>query len=328
VVTADLLSSLRERGVRVWLDEGRLKCDAPAGVLDDGLRAELAAHRDDLIELVRQADAELQAPRSLVPLKPSGGAPPLFARPGHNGDVFCYRRLSEHFDEHRPLYGVEPKGVDGTEIPATVEQIAAYEVAQIRAFQPAGPYLLAGFCAGGSVAFEAARQLDEAGADVERVFLIGSPFPLSYRTGNMRLQVRSMRQRTAMHTSRIAAGSLSEGVTYVGGRVGARLANARSRPDPTTMENRRRLERATMAAVKTYHPPFFPGRVDLVMPTEAWRHSGDRSDDWKLVAAEVVEHIGPDDCDGDLMLLDPYVEPIAALLNSALPAERKNDGTD
>ena len=37
--TAEFLSSLRERHVRLWVEDGRLKCDAPPGVLDDDLRA-------------------------------------------------------------------------------------------------------------------------------------------------------------------------------------------------------------------------------------------------------------------------------------------------
>ena len=118
-----------------------------------------------------------------MPLKPTGDHPPLFARPGHNGDVFCYRALAEHLDPRPPLYGVEPKGLDGSPTPETVEEIAEYEVAQIRRLQPEGPYYIAGYCAGGTIAFESARQLARAGEDVARVVLFGSPFPTVYRTG-------------------------------------------------------------------------------------------------------------------------------------------------
>ena len=98
MTTARLLSTLRERGVRLSVEDGRLKCDAPQGILDDGLRAQLAAHKEELLALIGGAETALSAPRSLVPLKPTGEHPPLFARPGHNGDVFCYRALAEHLD--------------------------------------------------------------------------------------------------------------------------------------------------------------------------------------------------------------------------------------
>lgn len=78
-----------------------------------------------------------------------------------------------------------------------------------------------------------------------------------------------------------------------------------------------------MAAVTRYEPGFYPGRIDAFLPSEAWRHSGERPDEWKQVASQVVEHVGPDGADGDNMLLEPYVEAFAALLNRAL---RDNPG--
>ena len=139
--TAEFLSKLRERDVRVWVEDGRLKCDAPPGTLDEGLREQLGARKQELLTLISAARTTLSAPRSLVPLKTSGEYPPLFARPGHSGDVFCYRALAEHIDERRPLYGVEPKGLDGSPAPETVEEMAAYEVAQIRAAPARRPLL-------------------------------------------------------------------------------------------------------------------------------------------------------------------------------------------
>ena len=309
MTTADFLSSLRERGVRLSVVDGRLKCDAPPGVLDDGLRAQLAARKQALLTLIAEAEMSLGAPRSLVPLKPTGEHPPLFARPGHNGDVFCYRALAAHLDPRKPLYGVEPKGVDGSPTPETVEEIAEYEVAQIRRFQPEGPYYIAGFCAGGTIAFESARQLAHAGGDVARVLLFGSPFPTVYRTGRVR-----------RHMAAATAGSLAEGVEYIRSHAGARVATAGERHDPA-LANRRRIEGATLAALKRYEPGFYAGRVDVFLPSEAWRRSGDRPDEWKRVAGQVVEHVGPDRCDGDDMLREPHVPVLAALLNRALRDE-------
>ena len=60
---------LRERGVRLSVEDGRLKCDAPPGVLDDELRAQLAARKEELLTLIAGAETALSAPRSLVPLK-------------------------------------------------------------------------------------------------------------------------------------------------------------------------------------------------------------------------------------------------------------------
>ena len=110
---------------------------------------------------------------------------------------------------------------------------------------------------------------------------------------------------------------MSDAVDYVRVRARDRAEQAAIRRDPL-LANRRRIEDATVAAVKRYEPRFYAGRVDVFLPSEASRHSGDRLDDWKRVAREVVEHIGPDGTDGDNMLLEPRVRSLAALLNPTL----------
>jgi thioesterase domain-containing protein len=317
VNTSAFLAGLRERGVRLSVRNGVLKADAPPGVIDDALRAQLAERKQELMTLISEAEAAAGAPRSLVPLKPTGDHPPLFARPGHNGDVFCYRALAEHLDARQPLYGIEPKGVDGSPVPETVEEIARYEVEQIRQLQPEGPYYVAGFCAGGTVAFETARQLAAAGQEVSRVVLFGSPFPTVYRTNPARLYLRSVGYRARRHASALVAGSAGEGVEYLRSRARARIASAAERDDPS-LENRREVEDATVEAVKRYEPGFYDGRVDLFLPNDAWRHSGDRPAEWKHVAAEIVEHVGPNESDGDSMLREPHVGALAALLRASL----------
>lgn len=317
VTTADFLSSLRERGVRLSVENGTLKCDAPPGVLDEGLRAQLASRKEELLALIADTQASLAAPRSLVPLKPTGDRPPLFARPGHNGDVFCYRALAEHLDPGQPLYGLEPKGIDGSPTPETVEEIARYEVEQIRQLRPHGPYHLAGYCAGGAIAFESARQLAAAGEEVARLLLFGSPFPTVYRTHPARLYLRTLGYRVRRHSGALASASYADSVEYVRDRVRARAAAAADARNPA-LANRRAVEEATVEAVKRYDPGYFDGRIDLFLPNEAWRHSGDRPEDWKQVAATVVERVGPDESDGDSMLREPHVGALAALIESSL----------
>jgi thioesterase domain-containing protein len=317
MTTAELLATLRERDVRLWLEEGKLKCDAPPGVLDDGWRRELSARKDELATLIANAEATLDGPRSLVPLKPTGESPPLFARPGHNGDVFCYVALGKYLDPRRPLYGVEPMGLDGGPLADTVEDMAAYEVEQIRGFQPVGPYHLAGFCAGGAIAFESARQLLQAGQEVARVILFGAPFPSVYRGGQVVTQVRRVRHAVRRHAPALTEGSVSDRVTYVRGHLRERASDADERRDPA-FANRRRIEDTTIDAVKRYEPGMYLGRVDAFLPSEAWRHSGEGSEEWKTVAPRVIEHVGPDGADGDNMLKEPHVQVLAALLNATL----------
>jgi thioesterase domain-containing protein len=55
--------------------------------------------------------------------------------------------------------------------------MAAFYLGELRAFRPAGPYLLAGWCYGGIVAAEMAVQLERQGNDGIVLFLFETPFP-------------------------------------------------------------------------------------------------------------------------------------------------------
>jgi thioesterase domain-containing protein len=179
--------------------------------------------------------------------------------------------------------------------------MAAYEVAQIRELQPKGPYYIAGYCAGGAITFGSARQLARAGEVVTRVMLLGCPFPDAYRADPMTKYMRSLRRRVTRHAPALIEGSVVDRVQHARKLLRSRAAAAAERHDPS-LENRRRMEDATIAAVKRYHPEPYAGRVDVFFPSEAWRHSGEQAEDWRLVATETVEHVGPDGADGDNML--------------------------
>lgn len=322
-----LLSRMRELGVRVRAEDGRLKIDAPAGVLDEKLRAELAANKAEIVALLSGARDSLEGAQSIVPLKPDGTLPPLFARPGHNGDVFCYRALATHLDTAHRLYGVEPRGLDGSPPATTVEEMAAHEVEQIRRAQPEGPYHLAGYCAGGTITFETARQLVRAGHEVAQLILFAAPFPTTYRTSQrVGVGLRDLAERARRHAAALTSGTLAERLDYVRSRAQGlqanRSAEVKRRADPT-LANRIRVEEATVEAVRRYEPRPYPGKVHLFFPNEAWRSSGDDPDRWRRVVSEVTEHVGSDDaCDGDNMLREPHVRAIAARLRSVLQGEQ------
>jgi thioesterase domain-containing protein len=59
-------------------------------------------------------------------------------------------------------------------VPDTIDEMAADRLAVIRRIQTRGPYLLGGFCNGALIAYEMARQLEQAGERVEGVVLIGA----------------------------------------------------------------------------------------------------------------------------------------------------------
>jgi len=117
-----------------------------------------------LASLIDSDDLAVTAP---VCMSRSGGSKPgLFCLPGQGGEMTAYLRTVEHFSGDRPIYGLpSPAFIGGTE-GITMEEIAALHVQTICALQPEGPYHVFGFCFGGLLAFETARQLREAKQEV------------------------------------------------------------------------------------------------------------------------------------------------------------------
>lgn len=106
----------------------------------------------------------------LVAIQSSGSRPPLFCMHGAGGTVLIYRELSQRLGLDQPLYGLQSQGLDGDRPPlTTVEEMASLYVKEIRRTQPQGPYFLAGYCGGGTIAYEVAQQLQ---ADGEHIALL------------------------------------------------------------------------------------------------------------------------------------------------------------
>jgi FkbH-like protein len=112
----------------------------------------------------------------LVPIQPHGGKPPLYLIHGAGGDVLWgYANLVAHMDPEQPIYALRSRGQSGLEEFERLEDMAAHYVEVVRARQPEGPYHLGGYCFGGNVAYEMARQIQAEGGRVALLALIDSP---------------------------------------------------------------------------------------------------------------------------------------------------------
>lgn len=307
---AALLSTLRARDVKLWIENAQLRCSAPVGALDGELRETLQSRKHEIIALLRHAEALKSGPASIVPIKPEGRRAPIFAVSGHAGDVFCLLPLARHLDAEQPVIGVQPPGLDGAEPLNSVEALACYQIEQIRRYRPHGPYLIAGHCAGGALAFEVAHQLVAAGQEVPLLALIGSPFP-------------SMFGRASLAWVRLSsyAGALvpSEFIRRLQQRFERRRAQALM--EPAALMARERVERATVAAVRKYTPRPYRGQVDLFVTADRWH----RSHQWRPFAGTLREHhMG--DCPVNDLLLGPKVGILAASLQRRLDQLQNQDG--
>ena len=135
---------------------------------------------------------------TLVPIQPRGSRAPFYCAAGQGGNAMNLRHLAVHLGADQPFYGLQARGVDGRLAPHTrVEDMAAEYVADIRRFQPHGPYLIGGYSGGGTAAFEMAQQLQAAGEQVAALVFLDSHSPWIPR--------RSRLERMRLHAQRMAA---------------------------------------------------------------------------------------------------------------------------
>ena len=315
---AAFLEELRSRDVQVWPDGDQLRCNAPAGVLTAALRDQLRERKSDIVLFLRSAETAARQQRALVPLQPRGDRIPVFAVGGHNGDVFCYRALAQSLGHDQPFFGLQPPGLDGESEPlTTVEGLAAYFAAQIRAFRPSGASVIAGYCAGGTIAFELARQLLQQGASVRFVALFAGRYPTWFRPlAQVRQRALNYTDRVEAHAHALAPLSSGERRRYLADMLGRLIVRTDTR-HPTGVDPalapRAKVQRATMDGIRRYTPTYLPGRLSLFLPSRKARRPAEGLLRWRTLAREVEEYCGPDGCEGDVMLLEPHVPAIAAL---------------
>jgi thioesterase domain-containing protein len=117
-----------------------------------------------------------------VPVQAKGSRPPLFLVHGAGGDVLWgYANLAKHMNPEQPIYGIKSRGQIGLEEYDHIEDMARFYLQEVRALQPHGPYFLGGYCFGGNVAYEMARQLHSQGERVAQLLLIdASPSNAGY----------------------------------------------------------------------------------------------------------------------------------------------------
>ncbi|MFV0457621.1 MAG: amino acid adenylation domain-containing protein [Actinomycetales bacterium] len=115
-------------------------------------------------------------------LPPGKGARPgdaLFCWPGLGGFPMNLTPLAHGLASDRDVLGIQASGINpGEPVLDGITSMASADVELIRRRQPDGPYSLLGYSFGARVAFEAAYQLEQAGAQVSALVLVAPGSPL------------------------------------------------------------------------------------------------------------------------------------------------------
>ena len=287
---------------------------------------------EQLAELLR-SDNWKPSWASLVPIQPEGSRPPLFCVHGAEGNVLLYRDLARHLGRNQPLYGLQAKGLDGTEPYFTrFEDMAAHYVQEIKTIQPKGPYYLGGYCLGGSLALEMAQQLHAQGDEVAflaflETYNIREAEPVLssryYRVYN-RLQnilfhlnnvallphrdkLLFVREKMKVAKTRIArhvVSHISTGMQALGLNNGTPMPHVR-------------ITKVNDKAHENYVPKPYSGRVALFRPNRLFAGCEDPEFGWRnIIEQEIDVHVLPVFPRG--MLVEPFVEVLASKLSDCL----------
>ena len=275
-------------------------------------------------ELLRVRDKRDEWPL-LVPIRAGGSQPPLFCVHLADGNILSYRDLARHLPSDQPLFGLQSRGLDGIgRLNMRIDDMARDYVAAIRKMQPRGPYAICGWSFGGLVAFEMARQLENAGQMVELLALLDT------RARRSDISVRRMATRATIHVNFLLRGrggfaladrKIRTAGRVVGNMVWRRLMQWHRRGGwlPKALRN---VAQANKSARREYVPQPYGGRVTLFRATPPGeRLSGDKAVGWKeLVTGELEIHEVP----GThlTMVFEPHARTLAAKLMRCLDRAR------
>jgi amino acid adenylation domain-containing protein len=109
----------------------------------------------------------------IIRFGPEVGAEPFFfVHPGLGG--FYCKELSRAMPD-RPFYLLGGQNLTGVDPIPTIEEMAGRYLETLRKVRPRGPYHLGGYSIGCMIAYEMARQLENAGEPVPKLMLVAAP---------------------------------------------------------------------------------------------------------------------------------------------------------
>jgi oxalate---CoA ligase len=280
-----------------------------------------------LAVIVTECGNTSEKPESaLIALQPTGSRRPLFLMPDASSEPYYFRSLAKHLGKRQPVLALRYAS-DRAAGSRTVESVAANCAAVIRSVQSRGPYLLAGHCFGGIVAFEIARQLVASGEQVELLALLDATTPgYPKAPEHWRRYARSLRSVLTGSASReIAVRDVMAHIRYLAARARL-LAIARWRrrlaasPLATVVPQADAAGIANDTAGRNYVPQPVPVRalqfIASGQPIDT-RILDDPRLEWRRFALRGFEsHETPGGHHS--MLLEPNVQNLAAQLQHAL----------
>jgi len=265
----------------------------------------------------------------LVEIQTGGSRPPFFCIHGGGGNVLIYRDLSRRLGNDQPFYGLQCQGLDGKQpLLTTIEDMAELYAKEIRKAQPHGPYLLGGYCMGGTVALEIAQQLKAQGEEVALLALFDTLNWPKLPPASARNKVRHQVQRIMFHVGNFLSLNFKDRITFLSeklkvlssravvwrGMILGKFATDRNESQSRLLA---RIWEINDRAILTYIPRPYPGVITDFRPLKQYADYRAPDVNWDHLAVEgqkiVTLPVYPAG-----MLLEPFVKELAGALRISI----------
>ena len=273
-----------------------------------------------------------QAAWSSLVLIQGGSRQPLFCIHAAGGNVLEYHDLARLLGPDQPFYGLQARGLDGKSEPQTsITEMAAHYIREMRELQPEGPYMIGGRSSGGTIAFEMACQLADAGQQVNLLALLDTYpagyFKLASQAGSLRQRLIRSARKLQTHFNNLRQLKLRRQFDYVYTKLAYLPQKTKHKlyrsayktykklgqPLPTVLKN---IEEINFAAVKDYVPRTYAGNVTLFLASDL-TSDYDLHDGWReLVEGEIETHEIPGNHID--IIKPPHVNALAEKLKECL----------
>ena len=281
---------------------------------------------------IRNKDVNDWSP--LVVIQPGRRSVPLFCIHGAGGNVLLYRDLAIQLGPDQTVYGLQAQGMDGLRpILGRIGDMAQLYVKTILETYPQGPYLLLGYCMGGTLAFEIAQQLTKQGHQVAMVAMLETYNWFNSPKQSLFSRFRHIIQKLEFHLRNYLLLPSQERGLYISakraemkrrrhvwkGHVDARVNPRKLIPKQAKGVNRRALAevwRMNDHAAEQYKPSEYPGPIMHFLPMKEYKKHTYPGMDWHGLAREVDTHILTVYPAG--MLIQPFVKELAQAIRAEI----------
>jgi thioesterase domain-containing protein len=280
--------------------------------------------------LARHAGGERNV-SNLAPIRRHGSQDALFMIHPGEGEVGYVRDLLPYLPADMPLYGLAADGFLPGETPLhDVGDMAARYLQAIRDVQPRGPYRLAGWSAGGTIAYEMACRLEAAGEAVSFLGMIDTHYSQRESAVNRHATADAPSARDLIDALAAAAQTLDArtqeqlAIAAAGADLDAMLAACQQAgmfppgADMATLHRHLGVRYAIYAALCRYVPSVVPATPKAItLFTATGDCSGDISLGWRDFTGERLDVVAVSGGHYSVMQA-PHIAGLGAALSRSL----------